>query len=321
MRAGWGGKRAVLPEWRAGLESHGDRPPISRSHRQRGLELQFGVKADEAAMIVRLLAASMILGALSSAALAADLPNIKGPPAFAPPPPPAFTWTGFYIGANVGYDWAYDQVTDVDAWDYYDGAIGPGVHPNGVTGGGQIGYNWQFTPLFVAGVEAEGGYISLHGSADFCSGAGQHCDPEQSINGGSLPDDYANVSGGAYGAVTGKLGFTLNRVLFYAKGGVAFGDFQVSFSSPFLVGGGASNQVNVGWTVGGGVEYALDPNWSIKAEYDFYDFGTTTNDAAWEVVPSEAVLFQHELTANKAVVGVNYRFDWFAPPASVVARY
>lgn len=247
---------------------------------------------------------------------AADLPNTKGAPVYAPPP--AFSWTGFYIGANVGYDWGYDPVTDVDGWWYNPGTVGSRVYPQGITGGAQVGYNYQFAPVIVAGVEAEGGYISLHGSTDYC--------PFSACN-APLPDDYARVSGGAYGALTGKFGLTMDRVMLYAKGGVAFGDFQVSYASPGLAGGGPSNQVNVGWTAGAGVEYALTPNWSIKAEYDFYDLGNTTNYG----VPingyfctnevNGACRFQHSLTADKAVVGVNYRFDFLAPPGPVVAKY
>jgi len=261
-------------------------------------------------MLARLLAASAVWGALCATALAADLPSYK-----APPPPPAFSWTGFYIGVNAGYAWGYDPVTDLD--DYYSYGTTNTVVPNGGTGGGQIGFNWQFTPFIVAGVEAEGGYMGVQGT--------------QSWTGAVNPwDGVAGVKGGAYGAVTGRFGFTEDRWMYYAKAGVVFGGLEVSYSDPGLVGGGVSNQVHVGWTVGGGIEWALTPNWSVKAEYDFYDFGKTTNygiyngydsDGEAAVGVGEPYGFQHALVASKAVVGVNYRFDFLAPPTPVVATY
>lgn len=261
-------------------------------------------------MRVRLIAISAALGLLSSVALAADLPNTKGPPAF--PPPPVFSWTGFYIGANVGYDFGDDPVKDLDGYD----ALGniQDVYSHGVTGGGQIGYNWQFTPLIVFGVEGEGGYMSLTGSQQYAPFVG---DPTR------IGDSVAGDSGGAYGAVTGKFGLTVDRVMFYSKGGVAFGDFQLSYVDPNPSGtvlvSGTTNHANVGWTFGVGMEYAFTPNWSFKGEYDFYDFGTTTNYALNDFgVPFR---FQHELTASRAVVGVNYRFEMFAPPGAMVAKY
>ncbi len=262
-------------------------------------------------MVRKIVASAVAFAVMTGAAWAADLPNTKGPPAFAPPPP-VFSWTGFYVGANVGYDFGDDPVKDVDGYDLL-GNIQT-VSPHGVTGGGQIGYNWQIASFIVLGVEGEGGYMSLTGSDQYAPFVG---------NPGRIGDSIAGDSGGAYGAVTGKFGLTADRLLFYTKGGVAFGDFVLSYTDTNPAGttlvSGTSNHANVGFTVGAGLEYALTQNWSFKGEYDFYDFGTTTNYALNNFgVPFR---FHHDLTASRAVVGVNYRFDMFAPPGPVMQKY
>ena len=106
-------------------------------------------------MCAQSIAVSAVLGLLSSAALGADLPNTKGPPAFAPPPLPVFTWTGLYIGGQVGYQWG------TTGWDIHTdpplpaSLLGePTYSDQGVVGGGHIGFNYQVNQ-FVFGVEGD----------------------------------------------------------------------------------------------------------------------------------------------------------------------
>jgi outer membrane immunogenic protein len=114
--------------------------------------------------------ALIVIGAVG-AAHAADLPNVKGPPAFAPPPPPAFTWTGFYVGLNAGYDWAADPIslTPGGLWNTafdsgnssFIAANGSStLRPSGFIGGGQVGLNYQ-VQNFVLGLEGDFDYTDL----------------------------------------------------------------------------------------------------------------------------------------------------------------
>lgn len=112
-------------------------------------------------------AIALALAALGSAARAAELPSLKGPPAYGPP---IFTWTGFYAGVNVGLSaggWSRVQEIDpvlisIPRWE--------STEAGGFSGGGQIGYNYQFANQIVAGIEADLQGTTLHGTyEDFMS--------------------------------------------------------------------------------------------------------------------------------------------------------
>ncbi|MGH6817275.1 MAG: outer membrane protein, partial [Methylovirgula sp.] len=114
--------------------------------------------------IRKLLVSAAILATMTGGAWAADLPNTKGPPAFAPPPPPQFTWTGLYVGGQVGYQWG------TTGWDIHSEPPAPavsldrpGYSDQGVVGGGHIGYNYQVNQ-FVFGVEGDVEGTSYSGS-------------------------------------------------------------------------------------------------------------------------------------------------------------
>ena len=112
--------------------------------------------------------------ALTQIATAADLP--RKAPVYTPPPPPGFSWTGFYVGGNAGYGWGRANATYVapggpNGFPPQDqgpiSANGSGsLDPIGFVGGAQIGYNWQFAPTWVLGVEADFQAFNLSGSVD-----------------------------------------------------------------------------------------------------------------------------------------------------------
>jgi outer membrane immunogenic protein len=159
-----------------------------------------------------------------SPALGADLGR-RPMPAYAAAPFNGYNWNGAYVGVNLGYQWG--KVTN---WNN-------NAKPNGLMGGGQAGYNFQYGQ-FVFGVEAD-----LQASAaDDTFGAYKFSNPW-------------------FGTVRGRAGYAMNNVLFYATGGLAYGGGKVNFG-PFT-----ETQTHLGWTVGGGVEVGLTPNWSMKAEY------------------------------------------------------
>ncbi len=297
-RVAWGGKRAVLPEWRAGLESQGDRP---RSLDLTGRRARIGVETDEAAMIVRLLAASVILGALSSAALAADLPNIKGaPPVYTPPP--AFYWNGAYVGIEGGGAWGSAEQTDSTPWSSGSYRVSGGLV------GASIGYNWQVNN-FVFGLEGDGSAAWISGSTFGIYPTYPAC---------YLPNCAANLE--ALGTARGRVGIAFDRFLPYVTGGVAVGSLHGQEGYVAEGEGGSGTTTVPGWTIGAGIEAKLSPNWSAKLEYLHVDLGDYAIFDA--TIPPVGVFAQHiRFTSEIVRAGLNYKFDLFAPPAPVVARY
>jgi outer membrane immunogenic protein len=187
------------------------------------------------------------LAALAVAsAQAADLPSRKMAPYYAAPP--LFTWTGFYAGANAGLN--FGQFTD-RGQSYFNNAIG-GLY------GVEAGYNYQ-SGAFVVG-----------GAADINFG---------SVNGPASPFPGANASGNVTGdgTIRVRFGYALDRALLYITGGYAGANVKGSVAD-FSPGGPAifasqSNYLN-GFVVGGGLEFAVTNNVSLKGEYLFKDFGS-----------------------------------------------
>jgi outer membrane immunogenic protein len=258
--------------------------------------------------------ATAALIALIGPALAADLPNTKGPPVFAPPPP-VFTWTGAYVGVQGGYEWGRTSgalYTDPGA--FVEGL--PSYDASGVVGGGHLGYNYQVSQ-FVVGLEGD-----VEGSSYNGSGA----DP-----GGVAPFTSYSTRIPIQGSIRGRVGIAWDRALFYATGGAEFADIENTYASPAFVptvfqrrrgllpraaGFDSFSSGRVGWTIGGGVEYALDPNWSISAEYRYTDYGLF-NEYLVNTYPGDYVRLH--VYDNSVRVGVSYRFDLGTTP--VVAKY
>ena len=130
------------------------------------------------------------------------------------------------------------------------------------------------------------------------------------------------------GSIRGRLGFAWDRVLIYATGGVAFGGintditvFGTDFFGTPVFGSGNRSTTRVGWTVGGGLEYALTNNWSVRAEYRFTDFGRINQTGIFEdtnpliLTPTAAFIGNRRIQENQVQVGVDYKFDLFDSPA------
>ncbi|MGB3282668.1 MAG: outer membrane protein [Methylovirgula sp.] len=246
--------------------------------------------------ILKLLVSAAILATMTGGAWAADLPNTKGPPMYAPPPP-QFTWTGLYVGAQAGYEWGTTSAyLETYPGDVFAGTA-TGVSPSGVVGGGHIGYNFQITQ-FVIGVE--GDFEGTSASASALEG------------GGALFHENAEIQG----SVRGRFGWAWDRVLIYGTGGVAFASIRDTSTLGALV--DSQTIGRAGWTAGGGIEYALDPNWSVRAEYRYTDYGSYSlplynTDAGFAA--------RLRNTDNRVEAGFSYKFDMFAPPMPVVAKY
>jgi outer membrane immunogenic protein len=267
-------------------------------------------------------AAAALTVAGAFAAQAADLPTRKEAPAPVYVPPP-FTWTGFYVGLNAGGIWSQGSLsTQVIA----PGFFGPilttnfpaghfGGSQTGFIGGGQAGYNWQ-TGSFVLGVETDFDWTSLSKNSSFIGPT--FVDPfgfnDRFTENGSRKLDWL-------GTTRARVGFVAtpdNRLMIYGTGGVAYGGASnhlniFDANNDWFFNGNGNNNTRVGWTVGGGVEYAITNNITIKGEYLYYDLGSTHN----VTVPSPAasVFFPGSFTTAKinfdgSIVraGINYKF-------------
>ena len=209
------------------------------------------------------LAASVSVVAIGTG-LAADLGNRQVYKA--PPLAQTFNWTGFYVGAHIG-----------GGWGSADWSGSSSVKNDGVIGGGQIGYNWQVAPNWVLGLEGDISGSGMKGNTGCYAAA-------------TCSNDINWLA-----TVTGRFGYSFDRALIYAKGGLALAGQDVNNTAPGLI--TSSSDTRTGWTVGGGLEYAFAPAWSAKIEYNYMDFGTKTiglNDVGQ--------------TVNALKIGVNYRF-------------
>jgi outer membrane immunogenic protein len=256
-----------------------------------------------------LLASAGAIALTGSAAMAAE------PPPVYLPPPPIFTWTGIYIGGQVGYAWGtganqFDGFVD-DA--FLDTSVGGS--PNGVIGGTHVGFNYQIPgwPMF----SSSGLVIGLEGSVD---GTSLTNTAVLAFPDGSTLAAHTNAD--IQGSIRGRLGIAWDRVLIFATGGVAFGGFNttVSVSEPPFFASASRSNTRTGWTVGGGIEYAITNNWSIQAEYRFTDFGTIRNGDLAGLPADEFLNGQRRLQQNQVQVGFSYKFDWYTP-APIVAKY
>jgi len=261
-------------------------------------------------MLHRLLFASASAVAIAGSAFAADLPSRAPPPVYIPPTP-IFTWTGIYIGGQVGYAWGTQRAN----------VLLPGgttifnsYSAEGVIGGAHVGYNYQVNQ-WVLGIEGSVDGTSI--SKTFIPGTVFPAALGFPAGFGATYTTSAPIEG----SIRGRLGVAWDRVLLYATGGAAFAGVQATYSSPFA--SVTQSSTRVGWTVGGGVEYAVTNNWSVYAEYRYSDFGSyshsPTSVFATAVLAGAPVTVNRHFTQNQVQVGFSYRFS--APPAPVVAKY
>jgi outer membrane immunogenic protein len=259
--------------------------------------------------------------ATAVAAQAADLPTKKEapPPIFVPPP---FTWTGFYVGLNAGGIWSsgsrsatlYAPATET----FLTGALpgGLGSQGGGFIGGGQAGYNWQ-TGAFVLGVETDFQGTTLSKTRDIVG-------PSFLVPAPLSESDFFTLHSKAsldwLGTTRARVGFVAtpdNRLLIYATGGVAYAGGSANFNffdnATGAFWSGSPSSSRVGWTVGGGVEYALTNNWTIRGEYLYADLGKSNftsvgNAVAAAVFPGVYASGHIDYNASIFRAAVNYKF-------------
>jgi outer membrane immunogenic protein len=236
--------------------------------------------------------------ALASQAFAADLPSSAPPPVYVPPVP-IFTWTGVYLGGQVGYAWGTQRANVLQS---NGNTIFNSYSAQGVIGGAHVGYNYQANQ-WVLGIE---------GSVDGTSISKSFIRP---VGFPAAFNVNYETSAPIQGSIRGRLGVAWDRVLLYATGGAAFAGVDATYSSPF--GSVTQSTTRVGWTVGGGLEYAVTNNWSLYAEYRYSDFGSySSNPAGVFVTP---VTINRHFTQNQVQGGFSYHFS--PPPAPIIAKY
>lgn len=244
----------------------------------------------------KLLLAGAAFAALVSGAQAADLGVPRGPVA-AVVVAPVFNWTGFYVGADVGFYSAQNSFAQPGNTFTASGSL------SGVKLGGHLGYRYQFANNFVLGLEGDLSWLSA-GTKAF------------TIN-GFAPNAY-QARANWDGSIRATAGFAVDRALLYATGGVSFiGTTGCGVTAP-----GAACVLNTqfggtraGWTVGAGLAYAVTPNVALRGEYLYANYGTRTTLGAGFAGGSIA----HRLDTHTVRLGVSYMFA--TGPSAVVARY
>ena len=224
-----------------------------------------------AGRMLAVLALGVVAGAQGAAAADLSLaPLYKAPPAEIAP---VYNWTGFYLGANGGGGWGHSF------WN----ANTTGINLSGGQAGGTLGYNRQLGNV-VFGLEGDIDWSGFNGTNTTvgCPGG-------------------CSTSNSWLSTVRGRIGYSFDRVMPYATGGLAVGDIRAA--APGFAGG---TSTNAGWTLGGGVEVALPGNWSAKAEYLRVDLGGFNCTGCSAAPPTNNVTLQE----NVFRAGVNYHFGW-----------
>jgi outer membrane immunogenic protein len=261
----------------------------------------------------------LLLVAAGSAFAGTEMYSGKESKAVAPAPPPEcdFTWTGFYFGGNAGYAWGdsdthFDPRPDaVSFFSLEPRTLHP--DPDGFIGGGQLGYNWQWNKWLVLGFETDfqgadiEGHEKLFNFTDI-TGAGNGTDTFLSA--------HERIQW--LGTVRGRLGFApICRLLIYGTGGFAYGNVDYSANTNF---GNDSDtypvkftETQTGWTAGGGVEYAINNHWTVRAEYLHYDLGDESRTGAERFLDAPtgspfAVRYNFETAGNIVRGGLNFKF-------------
>jgi outer membrane immunogenic protein len=226
-------------------------------------------------------AALLVVG--SSSAFAADLP-VKAP---VMAPIPIYNWTGFYIGGNVGGAWDTVSVTD----NFFGVSVSD--TRSGFIGGGQIGYNWQFSPQFVFGVEWMFDGTDIHSDfGPFTDAAGNTFTAHEKV-------DWLTT-------LTARFGYAANNWLFYVKGGGGWVKdsatatvFDAATGTTFAP---SASDTRGGWVVGAGIEYGFTPNWTGKVEYQHLGLGDVTTATGF----GDTATFSRHF--DMVTVGLNYKF-------------
>ncbi len=266
----------------------------------------------------RFLIAAMAVLAGPAVVDAADMarPYSKAP---APVVAPVYNWSGVYAGVNIGGVWSEDDVTwnadptlfGIAFTPVLNGAGTGAINGSGVTAGGQVGYNFQVSPLWLLGLEADINYTDLSRSRTVFV-------PPPGAPGTFVTSTFESKW---LATVRGRLGILAGpTLLLYGTGGAAFADVKTTDLAFFAVDGStnaaSASTTRTGWTAGAGAEWGFATNWSAKIEYLYVDLGSVRYISPNNLTAGATIIHDHRFTENLVRVGVNYRFG-----GPVVARY
>lgn len=197
----------------------------------------------------RFLISLAFVGALVIPAKAADMPIAYKAPMISP----AYSWSGLYLGAHIGADASnvnvFNSVATVDMGTMHGGVL--------------VGYNWQFHPNWLVGLEAD----LATATEDQISVAGFSVKYQEQLSGN----------------VRARFGFVANRTLLFVAGGYSILDGKASisgFGTPL-----SDSQMHSGWNIGAGIEQAITNNWALRAEYIYRAFANQNYNFAGTMVP------------------------------------
>jgi outer membrane immunogenic protein len=239
-------------------------------------------------------AALLALSMVANAAEVPPYPRPVAPPVYVPPP---FSWTGFYVGANLGGAWGQRNLTDTLL-----GLTLSNINDKGAfIGGGQLGYNYQFGNA-VLGIEADFDGVATTNS------------PGTGVVGPAFGTIQVTSNNRWITTLAGRFGVTNDTWLFYGKAGGGWVGYDNLTITNTVTGAritGFGNNTNNGWLVGAGIEWALAPNWSVKIEYDYLGLSSQTFTA-----PTGTFLAGDTFTTSKpnvqmVKVGANYLFKYW----------
>jgi outer membrane immunogenic protein len=208
---------------------------------------------------------------------------------------PVANWTGFYVGGNVGYGWAKD---DSSATSSIGGASASTFTMKGLSAGGQIGANVQFSGPWVIGIETD-----FQASWQKFDGPANATNLTNSV--GFAPPATETVRMEWFGTTRARFGYAADRVLIYGTGGVAYAVVKTNGNTGALTIINDS-PVKIGWAAGGGVEVMLDRNWTLKGEYLHLDLGVSKDD--YVTAGGVTASLQQKITDEIVRVGVSYLF-------------
>ena len=253
-------------------------------------------------------------------AVAADLP-VKAPVV----PAAIFSWTGFYVGGNVGYSWGRASTdlteitttsatittlagTPIASASVTTNTVGSDrARLDGALGGVQAGYNKQINK-WVLGVEGDIQWTGQRGGLTICP-----------VVPGTAPVACPGATGTQFGTANyrlpwfgtfrGRAGVTFDRILLYATGGLAVGEVKADYvdgflnstAPPFATAAGSASTTRAGWVVGAGAEAAIGGNWSIKAEYLHMDFGNVDQNVSANGVPLSVTIGDFRTTLSQSL--------------------
>ena len=261
-------------------------------------------------------------------ASAADLPARMSTKALMGAPVAAYNWTGCYIGGNAGGDTSHSNFTTLvtpgppganhlgaDSRDNVNAAAPGPADDAAFIGGGQVGCNWQ-TGSIVFGLEGDFDYFGTNPSLTRNGVVSDNVSPFTITN---------SVKTSWLATVRPRVGLAFDRSLLYLTGGLAITNLRYTQSFEDLlashgIGGSSASKTQLGWTVGGGWEYALTNSWSVKGEYLYAQFssvGAVGSIATVNIAPfSNGLQGTADLKTHIVRVGANYHFN-----NPVVARY